>query len=183
MRLLRMIKNPQRPAVGRMAALAFLAEAALVHVIVRMALHAYRRRPAVGQRRVALRAADDAVQSEQREFRQVMIECHVGPPRNLAMTGFAPAVDLAAMRVFAAMAAHAVLGEFLRVHRCGMADVAVNLGVRALQREFGFRGVIIGHGLPPVVVMAVLALDAEAEGVSIISLVAAVAVLRDLVLV
>ncbi len=38
--VLRMIERPQRPAVGRMAALAFLAEAALVHVIVRMAVDA-----------------------------------------------------------------------------------------------------------------------------------------------
>ena len=61
MRFLGMIEHPQRPSVGGMAALAFLAEAALVHVIVRMAVDAHRRRPAEGQRRVALGAADDAV--------------------------------------------------------------------------------------------------------------------------
>ena len=61
MRFLGMIKNPQRPSVGRMAALAFLAEAAFVNVIVRMAVNACRRRPTEGQRRVTLRAADDAV--------------------------------------------------------------------------------------------------------------------------
>src|ERR1700736_2957629 len=54
MRLLGMIKNPQRPSVGRMTALAFLAEAAFVHVIVRMAVDACRRRPAEGQRPVTL---------------------------------------------------------------------------------------------------------------------------------
>ena len=61
MRFLGMIENPQRPSVGRMAALAFLAEAAFVHVIVRMTVDAGRRRPAEGQRRVALCATDDAV--------------------------------------------------------------------------------------------------------------------------
>ena len=60
-RFLGMIKNPQRPAVGRMAALAFLAEPAFVHVVVRMAVDARRRRPAEGQRRVTLGTADDAV--------------------------------------------------------------------------------------------------------------------------
>ena len=61
MRFLGMIENPQRPSIGRMAALAFLAEAAFVHVIMRMAVNACRLRPAEGQRRVALGAADDAV--------------------------------------------------------------------------------------------------------------------------
>ena len=61
MRFLGMIENPQRPSVGRMAALAFLAEAAFVHVIVRVAVDARRRRPTEGQRRVTLGAADDAV--------------------------------------------------------------------------------------------------------------------------
>ena len=46
MRFLRVIETPQRPAVRRMAALALLAEAALVHVLVRMAVDAGRRRPA-----------------------------------------------------------------------------------------------------------------------------------------
>ena len=61
MSFLGVVENPQRPSIGRMAALAFLAEAALVHVIVRMAVNARHRRPAEGQRRVALRATDDAV--------------------------------------------------------------------------------------------------------------------------
>ena len=39
-RLLCMIERPQRPTVGRVAALAFLAEAAFVHVVVRMAIDA-----------------------------------------------------------------------------------------------------------------------------------------------
>ena len=64
LRLLRVIEIPQRPTVGRMATLAFLAEAALVHVIVRVALVACRRRPAERQRRVALSAADDPVQPQ-----------------------------------------------------------------------------------------------------------------------
>ena len=61
MRFLGMIENPQRPSVRRMAALAFFAEAAFVHVIVRVAVDARRRRPTEGQRRVTLGAADDAV--------------------------------------------------------------------------------------------------------------------------
>src|ERR1700681_4741364 len=55
--LLRMIESPQRPAVRRMAALAFLAEAAFVHVIVGVAVDAGQGRTIEGQRRVALCAA------------------------------------------------------------------------------------------------------------------------------
>src|SRR6202049_926893 len=108
MRFLGVIENPQRPAVGRMAALALLAEASLVHVIVRMALDAGRGRPAEGQSRVALRTADDAVQTQQRILGQVMIECDLGRPLVLAVTMVAPALQLAAVRVFAAMATGAV---------------------------------------------------------------------------
>src|ERR1700722_19806762 len=56
------IEGPNLPSVRRVAALALLAEAALVHVIVRMALVARRRRPVERERRVALRAADDPMQ-------------------------------------------------------------------------------------------------------------------------
>src|SRR5713226_6441007 len=112
-----------------------------------------------------------------------MIEYDIGAPRNLAMTGFAAALDLTAVRVFAAMAARTVLGKLLCIHRRGVADVTVDLGVRARQCELGLRGVVVSHRLPSVIVMAIVALDTEAEGVSIVRLMAAVAILRDLVLV
>ena len=63
-RFLGMIKDPQRPSIRRMTALAFLAESTFMHVIVRMAVDACRRRPGEGERGMTLRAADDAVQSE-----------------------------------------------------------------------------------------------------------------------
>ena len=68
MRFLGMIEHPQRPPVRRMAAVAFLAETPLVHIIVGMAVDAGRRRPAEGQGPVALSTADHSVQSQQREF-------------------------------------------------------------------------------------------------------------------
>lgn len=89
----------------------------------------------------------------------------------------------ASVRVFAAMAAHAVIGELLGSDRRRMTVVAVDLGVRAHQCKLGFRGMIISHRPPPVVVMAIGALGAETGGVSIVRPVAAIAVLRDLILV
>src|SRR5450631_1581558 len=150
MSLFSVIENPQRPAVGRMAALAFLAEPAFVHVVARMAVDASRRCLTEGHGRVALRAADHPVQTQQREFAQVMIEHDAGPPRILSMTGFAAALELAAVRVFAAMAAQAVLGELLGSHGCGVTGVAVHLGVRTGQRKLSFRGMVISDRLPAV---------------------------------
>lgn len=69
-----MIEDPQRPPIRRMAALAFLAEPAFVHIIVRMTIDARSRRLAEGERRMTLRTADDAVQAEQWKIGQVMIE-------------------------------------------------------------------------------------------------------------
>src|ERR1700736_1646801 len=61
--------------------------------------------------------------------------------------------------------------------------MAVELGVRARQCELGLRGVVVGHRLPSVIVMAIVALDTKTKGMSIIRLMAAVAILGDLVLV
>src|ERR1700722_16540734 len=60
--LLGVVEHPQRPAVRGVAGLAFFAETALVHVILRVAIDAHGRRPAVGERRVALRAAHGSMQ-------------------------------------------------------------------------------------------------------------------------
>src|ERR1700681_817257 len=95
--LLRMIEHPQLPPVGGMTALAFLAEPALVHIVVRMAIVARHGHLVEGQGRVALRAAHDPMQSEQREIREVVIEDDVGAPFLLAMAGFAPTLELAAV--------------------------------------------------------------------------------------
>ena len=64
MSFLRMIEYPERPAIRRMTGFAFLAEAAVVDIIARMAFRAGLRRLIESQRRMALRAADDSVQAE-----------------------------------------------------------------------------------------------------------------------
>lgn len=91
--LLRVIEIPQRPTVGRMTTLAFLAEAALVHVVVRMAIDARARRPAERECCVALRAAHDPMQPQQREIGQIVVEYDVGAPRLLTVARFAAALE------------------------------------------------------------------------------------------
>ena len=123
-RIARMIKLPQLPAVRRVAGIAFLAQAALVHIVVRVAAIARRRRIAERLRRMALHAADDAMQSEQRKLRQVVIELHVGAPRSLAVAVGAFAGHFSGMRILAAMATFAIFRQLRR--RVGrVAGVAV----------------------------------------------------------
>ena len=105
-----MIEVPQRPPVGRVTALAFLAETALVHVFMRMAIDTRRRRVTVRLCRVALRTADHAVQADERVPGDVVIEDEVRMPGFLPVAGIAAAVQLAAMRILAAMTADAILG-------------------------------------------------------------------------
>jgi hypothetical protein len=181
--LLRMIESPQRPTVRRMTALAFLTETPLVHVIMRMTIDAGLRRSVKGQCRMALRTADDLVEPRNGEIGQVVIEHDVGAPGLLAMTGFASALELAAVRVLTAMAACAILGQLLACNRCGVAGVAIDLGVRAEQRKLVLPGMIVIRYLPALVVVAIAALRAESRRVRIIGLVAALAVLRNLVFV
>ena len=166
-----------------MTGVALLAQAALVNVIVRMALDALQWGLIEGQCGVALRAADDTMQPEQWESGQVVVEHDVGGPGVLSMAGFAAALELAAMRVLAAMASSAVLWEFLLRNHRGMTRVAVEPGVHPDERKVRLFRVIVGHGLPFLVIVTVIALLTETPGVGVIGLVAAVAVLRDLVLV
>ena len=166
-----------------MTVIALLAQAALVNVILRMALDALQWGLVEGQCRVALRTADDAMHPEQWESGQIVVEHDVGGPGALSMAGFAAALELAAVRVLAAMASSAVLGEFLLRNHRGMTRVTVDLGVRPDERKVRLFRVVVGHRLPFLVIVAVVALLAKTRRVRVISLVAAVAVLRDLFLV
>ena len=81
------------------------------------------------------------------------------------------------------MATPTVLGKLLSRKRRAVTGVAFDLGVGADQRKFRFGRMIVGRRPPVLIVMAVLALRAEARGMRIVGLVAAVAILGNLVLV
>jgi len=112
---------------------------------------------------VALRAAHDLMQAHQRKLGEVVIEHDAGAPFHLAMTCFAPTLELAGVRVFALVAARAVLGELLGRRRGGVTGVAIYLGVGALEGKLVAPGVIVILHLPAVVAVAVFALRAEAR--------------------
>ena len=183
MRIPSMIKYPQLPAVRRMAGFALVAKAILVNVIGLVTTNARLGRLAEGLRCMALGAAHHAVQPNQRKGRQIVIETQFAAPTGLPVAAIAAASDLAAVRVFAAMASGAVFRQLAGRDVVGMASMAVDFRVCTQQREFVLRGVIVGNGTPLVIVMAVIALRTESMRVRIITSMAAVAVLGNLVLV
>lgn len=141
--LLGVIESPHRPAVGGVTALTLLAQASFVHIIMAVAGDAGARRVGVGERGVALRAADQAVHPEQRIVAQIVIKDHLAAPGILPVTVFAAAGELAAVRVFTPVTARAVFSKLLRGHRRCVAAVTTYFGVRTDEREFVARSVII----------------------------------------
>src|SRR5450631_973963 len=99
------------------------------------------------------------------------------------MAGFASVLELAAMGIFALVAAGAVLGQLLSGHGGRVAGVAIDLGVGAHQRKFMTPGMVVVLQRPVVIVMAIAALLAETGRMGVVCLMATVAVLGNLVLV
>src|SRR5260221_7744311 len=113
MRLPRMIEDPLRPAVRRVTGLAFFSEAALVHIVVGVTVIAGGACDLECQGGVALRTAHEAVQAEQGEFAEIVIELEPGSPclRDVALV--ARLAELAAMRILGAMTIDALLAQLL----------------------------------------------------------------------
>ena len=112
-----------------------------------------------------------------------MIEVNLTAPILLRMAVITSGMEILAVRTGRAMAGVAIGTELLRGRVRGMTDVAVKFGVYTQQRKFGLRQVVVLDGTPHVVVVTTVALGAKARGVRVVGLVAAVAVLGNLVLV
>jgi hypothetical protein len=112
-----------------------------------------------------------------------VVEIDLAAPILLGVAIVARSTEILAVRTGGAMAAVAVGTELLRGRIRGMAYVAIEFGMYPHQREFCLRQVIVLDGLPNLVVVAIVTFGAKTPGVRIIGLVAAVAVLRNLVLV
>lgn len=98
------------------------------------------------------------------------------------MAGIAAALQLPAVGVFAAVAARAIGGQMLAGHGGGVACVAGDLGVRAFQGEVMACAVIVVGDRPMLIVVTVTAGRAETPCMCVVRLVAAIAILGDLVL-
>ena len=98
-----MIEFPDVPAVRVVTIGAPLSETAFVHIIALVAVTAFFARAFVAGVRVALRARDNDVQSDERKSAQVMIKCNVGAPAVRLMALFAVSPKFSGVNVLSAM--------------------------------------------------------------------------------
>src|SRR3954470_24939009 len=101
-----------------------------------------------------------------------MVEVDVAAPILLGMAILAAGVEIFPMRAGPTVAGIAVGSQFLGSCIGGMADMAPELGVNSHQRKFCLRKMVVVGGMPDFVVVAIIALGAEAPGVRIIGFVA-----------
>ena len=85
---------------------------------------------------VAGLARDRSMQTDEREPRQVVVECDLLPPVRFVVTGFALGTELAFMGIVLLVAGGAIQRELVTVEIAGVAGVAKNLSVLALEGEF-----------------------------------------------
>ena len=111
-----------------------------------------------------------------------MVEADLAVPVLLPVAGVAGRLELRAVRIRGAVAGEAVGAELLCVDIGRVAHVTVEFRVDADQREFRLGQVVVFHRPPLVVIVAAVAFAAKTPGVRIVGFVAAVAILRDLVL-
>lgn len=117
----RVIEFPDVPAVRRMAAVAFLAEAALVFIRRLMAVETFIGCLFVRRRQVALLARHDYVLPHEREVGEVMIESDIGAPAFHAVTVLTLTPQPAGMNVSCLMTAVTIGRKLLGGNARGMA--------------------------------------------------------------
>src|SRR5947207_2426248 len=146
--LLAVVELPQLPAVLRVAAVAVLAEVALVHIILLVAVDALVADLAILAGEVTLLARHCHVQTDQREFRQVVIEAHARAPALRRVALIALLAEAAGVHIVRPMAAHALGRQLLRHHVRRVAGVAGDLLVLPGEGPRGVARVVEARRLP-----------------------------------
>jgi len=177
-RLLAVIELPQFPAVGGVALIALGTEISLVRVVLFVAvdtLGTFNRERAAG---VTLIARHGNVQAQQRKLRQIVVEVSDRFPALRLVAFIALRAELRSMNVAWFVATDAVSSELARTQRYGMTGMAFQLGVLARKLPMAVTCVIERGRLPFRRSVAARTIGAEASGVLILPLMAAVALLR-----
>lgn len=174
-----MVEIPRLPRPRIVAGFTTGAEALLVHVLLRMATHAFTRRVAELRRLVAVIAFRPYVRAEQREAAPVVIKRRILPVF-LVVAVLASCAELALVLVILAVTAHAVDQDMLFVHRSLVALSAFRRLVFAAQHVARIKGMIEEDLFPILCVMTTLAFLAVSPLVGVIFCVATVARGRQL---
>lgn len=121
-RLSVVVKLPQIPMVGVVAGFATRAQTFFVEIIFEMAIDTIRLDRVEFHGRMAIVASRDRVNSDERKFRQVMIELDIFSPRRVVMATIAFLAFLPFMNIIGLMTAVTGFGNLhLFLDRLGMA--------------------------------------------------------------
>jgi hypothetical protein len=107
--------------------------------------------------------------SDERKARQIMIECERFVPVRVAMTLLAAGAQLTFVRVILLVTRHAARRQLIAVEIFGVAGIAFGRGMAAAQWKFRLV-VIEEHGLPEILVVAVLAFGTITAAVNVLNL-------------
>src|SRR6266566_2267223 len=165
-----------------MAAITLAAVLPEVHVVFLVAVDALVADLAILAGEVTLLARHCHVQTDQREFRQVVIEAHATAPALRRVALIALLAEAAGVHIVRPMAAHALGRQLLRPHVRRVAGVTADLLVPPGEGPRGVARVVEARRLPFLAAVADAAVLAEATGVRVLRLMAAEAVARQLVL-
>jgi len=175
-RMSRMVEVPHLPAVRRVTLTAILSEPSVVDVILCMAPDTFLGRLIESLRGVTLAATNDDVQSGEGIFGLVMVEVDFRPFRRCVAL-LALLAECAAMWLSRAMAVDASGTQLLIFRHRSVAGVAIEPGVRPLEREFEACQVVeIGHP-PELIAVTVTTGRSESADMLIVRFVAARAIL------
>ncbi len=179
--LLGVVEFPQPPSIRRVTGFALVTHAPLVHVLRLVAADAAGIRNVESPLRMTLLARDGDVQAQEREFRQIVIEIDDLLPTFGNVAFLAPDAKPRGVHVARSMAAHAVRWKLVCAQRCSVTGVAVHLRMEADELPATVARVIERRRLPLLVAMTMRAVRSEPARVRILTLVAAKAVLGQLV--
>lgn len=172
----RMIEIAHLPAVRVVALGAFLAQPAVVHIVLGVAADAFLGRIVESLSGMTLAAGHDDMQTHERVFRLIVIEIHLGPLRR-GMALLALLAQRATVWLVGPVAVDAFGSELLVFDHARVAHMTVQVGVRAFERKLEALQ-MVEMGYPPgIAVVAVRAGGTQPAGVLVIRFVAADAIL------
>lgn len=154
------VEAPARPAIRIVAERAIRAQTPFVKPIL-MATGARRLGVLERRRAMTLLAGDHRVAADQWKARQIVVERHGLAPADVAMALLATAAELAFVGILLPVAGHAAHRQLVAKEIAGVAAVAFDCRMRAVQGKL--RAVMIElRRFPPVLAVTVLAFGAVA---------------------
>ena len=164
------IKAPPLPTVRVVAQRTIRAQATVV-MLIPVTFDTIQWRILEGRRAMTFFARHDRMASDQRKSCEIMIESSRAAPIGLAVAALAIWAKLSLVPVVFQVTGNARRGELVAIEIASVTGIALDLGMRSLQRIFGILVVIEANRTPLAFVMAAFAPYAVASSVDVLNLV------------